>query len=147
MNNKNYNKHTDFSFFNVFLIVLLILALIGFIGSDFKVDTTVFDKLFKNEQGKTEKEPETLVKQLYCQYDGSISFENSVGGLKIYVPTYEGYINYNIVHTQNQNDYKDVWRIGQAYALDDNLQNSYAITGYGSYVKRSPRFYRRSCSR
>ena len=71
-------------------------------------------------------------KQLYCQYDSSIRFENSVGGLRIYVPTYEGYINYNIVHTKSESDNKDIWRIGQAYACDDELKNSYAITPAGA---------------
>ena len=134
MNNKDYNKHTGFSFFNTFLVVLLTLALVSLMATDFKIDTSAFDKLFKNEQVSTDKteEPETLIKQLYCQYDSSISFEHSIGGLRIYVPTYEGYINYNIVHTQKESDYKDIWRIGQAYALDDNLQNSYAITPAGA---------------
>ena len=71
-------------------------------------------------------------KQLYCQYDSSIRFENSVGGLRIYIPTYDGYINYNIVHTQKHNDNNDIWRMGQAYAVDDNLKNSYAITPVGA---------------
>ena len=129
------NKHKHFSFFNILLIALLTLSLVSLVSSDFQLDTSVFDGFLKNDQVNSDKNTENsepLVKQLYCQYDGSISFENSVGGLRIYVPTYEGYINYNIVHTQNQNDYKDVWRIGQAYALDDNLQNSYAITPAGA---------------
>lgn len=71
-------------------------------------------------------------KQSYCQYDPTIRFENSVGGLRIYVPTYEGYINYNIVHTKSESDNKDIWRIGQAYACDDELKNSYAITPAGA---------------
>ena len=69
-----------------------------------------------------------LEKRLYCQYDSTMSYEASVGGLKIYIPTHVGYINYNLGHSVIQSANCDTWRLTLAYAYDDDLKNPYAIT-------------------
>lgn len=139
MNNKNfnnYNKHNRFSFFNILFIVLFAVALLSLVFSNFKVNTSIFDKLSNNKETSNneniDESDETLIKQLYCQYDKSIRFEKAQGGLRLYIPTNNGYINYNIVHSISESANFDIWRIGQAYAFDDNLDNEYPITPQGA---------------
>jgi len=74
-----------------------------------------------------------LEKQLYCQYDPTMNYEKSVGGLKVYVPTTVGYINYNLGHSVDPNTNCDTWRLTTAYAYDDNLKNGYALTAGGEW--------------
>lgn len=136
------NKRNSFSFLNVLLVAMVILLFASAFSYDLKWDKIDFekinwDKIFNKQQANTdipieETAPESLKKQLYCQYDSSIRFDSSIGGLRIYVPTYDGYINYNIVHSKNESDNKDIWRISQAYAFDDELKKSYAITPAGA---------------
>ena len=71
-------------------------------------------------------------KNLCCIYDESLSFESAKGGLRIFCPTENGYVNYNILHTIDSSRYSDVWRIGQALFFDDNLSNSYPISVQGA---------------
>ena len=78
---------------------------------------------------------EVYVKQerrSYCQYDPSIDFESSTGGLKLFIPTACGYVNYNLVHSVNSNINCDTWRLGKAYALDDTFKNEYELTPGGA---------------
>lgn len=71
-------------------------------------------------------------KALCCKYDPSIDFERSVGGLRIFVPTVVGYINYNFVHSVHEDKNCDMWRLGKAYAFDDNFENEYELTPKGA---------------
>lgn len=87
----------------------------------------------KGASAQEEKEGEkTLVKKSYCLYDSSIDFEQSQGGIKLFLPTAQGYINYNVVHTVSESIHADIWRIGQAFAYDDQLEKSYPITPTGA---------------
>jgi hypothetical protein len=74
-----------------------------------------------------------LEKQLYCQYDPTMSNESCIGGLRVYVPTTVGYINYNLGHSVDANNNCDTWRLTTAYAYDDNLKNGYALTAGGEW--------------
>ena len=74
----------------------------------------------------------TLEKGLYCQYDPSVNFESAVGGLKIFVPTSIGYINYHLVHSVNIERNCDTWRLSKAYAVDDRFENAYELTPKGA---------------
>ncbi len=66
--------------------------------------------------------------ELYCKYDSSYSVESSQGALRIYIPTNDAYINYNIVHTINEDRNVDTWRMSQAFAYNDELKNPTPLT-------------------
>ena len=74
----------------------------------------------------------TIEKRAYCQYDPTVDFERSVGGLRIFLPTAVGYINYNIVHSVHEGKNCDMWRLGKAFARDDELMNEYELTPKGA---------------
>ena len=88
--------------------------------------------LFDGSSSGSTTSKDTTSKQPYCIYDSLLSFESAKGGLKIYLPTNVGYINYNIVHTVNESSNVDVWRLGQAFAYDDDLKTKYEITPAGA---------------
>jgi len=71
-------------------------------------------------------------KGLYCQYDPSVDFESALGGLKFFIPTANGYINYNLVHSVNSDRNCDTWRLGKAFAFDHHFENEIALTPPGA---------------
>ena len=71
-------------------------------------------------------------KQPLCIYDPEISFEDSRGGLRFFIPTANGFVNYNLVHTVNFDRACDTWRLSIAYAFDDNLENGFPLTPPGA---------------
>ena len=71
-------------------------------------------------------------KRPYCKYDPSIDFEKAVGGLRIFIPATRGYVNYNFVHSVAEDRNCDMWRLGKAYAFDDNFENEYELTPKGA---------------
>lgn len=71
-------------------------------------------------------------KGLYCRYDPSVGFERAVGGLRIFCPTENGYINYNLVHSVREDRNCDTWRLSIAYACDDRFENEYELTPSGA---------------
>ncbi|MBQ2735506.1 MAG: hypothetical protein IJF33_06705 [Clostridia bacterium] len=72
--------------------------------------------------------PSTLLKQPYCQYGTDFDFACATEGLRIYLPTQNGYICYCLVHSVKESIYADLWRIGRAYVCDDDLKNASPIT-------------------
>lgn len=72
--------------------------------------------------------PSTLPKQPFCQYGTDFDFAAATEGLRVYLPTQIGYICYCLVHSVKESIYADLWRIGRAYACDDELKNTYPIT-------------------
>ncbi len=73
-----------------------------------------------------------LKKELYCVYDSSVDFENALGCLRFFIPTTNGYINYNLVRSVNKRKNVDMWRLSKAYAFDDNFENEYELTPPGA---------------
>ena len=73
-----------------------------------------------------------MEKCLYFRYDPMLSFESAVGGLRILVPAKNGYVNYNLLHSVNEERNCDTWRLGKAYAFDDALVSSYELTPDGA---------------
>ena len=71
-------------------------------------------------------------KGLLCCFDPSLCFEWAQGGLRIFVPTVSGYINYNLVHSVRADIHCDTWRLGKAFAFDECLQNELALTPDGA---------------
>ncbi|MBQ7898063.1 MAG: hypothetical protein IJ323_06535 [Clostridia bacterium] len=67
-------------------------------------------------------------KPLYLSYDATLSHESAQGGLHIYIPTKDGYIDHTFVRTVSTDRNADVWRISRAYAVDDSLENPIQLT-------------------
>ena len=67
-------------------------------------------------------------KKPYFKYDTEATFESGVGILRIYLPTERGFVNYNIVHSVKSEAFADVYRLGKAFACDDNFENEFPIT-------------------
>lgn len=109
-------KNSLFKYLLLFLIFTLVLSLASMLFSN------------KGTSSSGGKDNNELRRQPYCEYDWTIRFENAQGGLRIYIPTDNGYINYNIVHSISKGANEDMWRMSLAYACDENLKNSYAIT-------------------
>lgn len=133
-------RNNKFNFFifivhNPFLSILLLVVLLSLVLSVCKLHILIFDKPASDDVTDNKDivdSDDVLIKQLYCQYDNSVCFEKAIGGLRIYIPANNGYINYNIVHSVNSDINADIWRLGQAYAFDDNLENEIPITSVGA---------------
>lgn len=67
-------------------------------------------------------------KPLYVKYDPTIRKESAVGGLHLYVPTKEGYIDYTLVHSVREQQNADIWRLSVVYLCDDTLNSLYPIS-------------------
>lgn len=123
----------------ILLSFLLTITISGiFFGQNFLYqllnDVSIEEEGTEEENGENgnEETVKPLEKRLYCQYDSTMNYEKSVGGLRIYIPTYVGYINYNLGHSVHSGNC-DTWRLTIAYACDDNLGNAYAITPGGEW--------------
>lgn len=73
-----------------------------------------------------------IEKKACCRYDPTIGFEGALGGLRIFLPTAKGYVNYNLIHSVKENRNCDTWRLSQAFAVDDRLENGYELTPHGA---------------
>ena len=73
-----------------------------------------------------------MEKKAYCQYDPALDFEGAQGGLRLFIPTKRGYVNYNLVHSVRADRNCDTWRLGKAYAFDDAFENEYELTPKGA---------------
>ena len=67
------------------------------------------------------------------QYINGSGNDSSTERLNIYMPTYEGYIKYEFLHSVNSNDNCDVWRIGRASHVDDNFAELTQLTTNGEW--------------
>lgn len=63
-----------------------------------------------------------------CIYDSELSCDGANGGLRIYIPTKKGYINYNFVHSVSAEKYSDMWRLSVASLADYNKNHIKDIT-------------------
>lgn len=75
--------------------------------------------------GKTGKMPTVI-------YDSALDYDNGEGGLKIFIPATEGYINYNFVRTVNDKKNADIWRMSVVNTSDDDLNILQQITKSGA---------------
>ena len=62
----------------------------------------------------------------WVSYDAEMNYESGTEGLAIYLPTEKGYINYNFVHTVNQDRNVDMWRLSVTNLCDRD----------GNFIKR-----------
>lgn len=115
------------------LVVLMVVALFGLLVSISLSFNTTDDTILDNDDNFVgTNDDETFEKQLYCIYDASCNIEYASEGLKIYMPSNIGYINYNVVHSVNSSIHVDTWRLGQAFSCDDEIKKHTAITSHGA---------------
>lgn len=65
-------------------------------------------------------------------YSTDIGYESAVEGLKIFLPTEQGYVNHNFIHTVNTVKNADIWRLSVANVADDSLNITNQITKEGA---------------
>lgn len=74
----------------------------------------------------------SITKRPYCIYDPKSDIEYADGCFKIFLPTDKGYVNYNVVHSLRPEITANVWRLGQVFAYDDDLNETAALTRFGA---------------
>ena len=60
---------------------------------------------------------------LYCIYDESFNHEFSVCAIRIYLPTGDSFVNFNVAHSVRDNRVCDTWRLSRASIFDGEMQN------------------------
>lgn len=73
-----------------------------------------------------------IEKKACCRYDPSVDFEGARGGLRIFLPTARGYVNFNLVYSVKEDRNCNTWRLSKAFAVDDHLENEYELTPKGA---------------
>ena len=76
---------------------------------------------------------ETTRKAKKLCYIGSAGADGSTERLEIYIPASVGYVRYDFLHCVNSNYNADVWRMGYAYAVSDDLSERFALTDSGEW--------------
>lgn len=64
----------------------------------------------------------------HFKYEATPSFESGTEYLRLYLPTECGFVNFNVIRSVKEDAFADIFRLGKAFAYDDNLENGYAIT-------------------
>jgi len=72
-------------------------------------------------------------KKKHLRYVQGSGVDRSTERLEIYIPSIVGYIRYDFLHTVYAERHADVWRIGYAYAVDDNFEERFALTTQGEW--------------
>ena len=67
-----------------------------------------------------------------CTYTTECEKEGGTEALYIYIPTGEGYIRYQLVHTDLPQRNADTWRLGHVARVDDAFENELIITNPGA---------------
>lgn len=66
-------------------------------------------------------------------YEQKSTIESSNEQLTVFIPTKSGYTKYQFVHSIDTSKNADNWRMGLAYAVDDNFGNEVALTSSGEW--------------
>ena len=69
-----------------------------------------------------------IKKTPYFKYENTPSFESGTEYLRLYLPTECGFVNFNVIRSVKLDAFADIFRLGKAFACDDNLENEYPIT-------------------
>ena len=69
-----------------------------------------------------------MVKTPYFKYENTPSFESGTEYLRLYLPTERGFVNFNVIRSVKSEAFADIFRLGKAFAYDDNLENEFPIT-------------------
>ena len=83
-------------------------------------------------------------KGTYCRFDRSMDFEYGSGGLRIFIPTVKGYVNYNLVHSVCERKNCNIWRLGMAFAFDDKFEKRFDLTPENAEWDMALRLFGRS---
>lgn len=67
-----------------------------------------------------------------CTYTTDCTKEGGTEAVYIYIPTGEGYIRYQLVHTKLADRNADTWRLGHVARVDDAFENELIITNPGA---------------
>lgn len=67
-------------------------------------------------------------KNPYYKYEKTPSFESGTEYLRLFLPCGRGFVNFNVIRSVKEDAFADIFRLGKAFAYDDNLENGYAIT-------------------
>ena len=70
---------------------------------------------------------------VYIQYISGAGVDDSTERVLIYEPTVNGYIRYRLVHTVKNSIKSNIWRIADAYAVDDDFNDKFALTTAGEW--------------
>ena len=80
----------------------------------------------------------------WVSYDAAMNYESGIEGLAIYLPTEKGTINYNFVHTVNEDRNVDMWRLSVANLCDKERKFIKQITKTGAEWEMAIRLSDRS---
>jgi hypothetical protein len=78
---------------------------------------------FKNE----------VIRRNWIKYIGASGPNESTERVEIYLPSGNGYVRYDLLHTVSASINANVWRIGYAYYVDENFETVYPITTLGEW--------------
>lgn len=82
----------------------------------------------KTEPGACTSAVRAPAKKAYVQYETQFDYAAATEGLRICLPTQNGYINYDLVHSVKESISADLWRIGRAFTCDGRLETLTPIT-------------------
>ena len=73
-----------------------------------------------------------ITNKAFCQYASEKFDDSGIEGLKLYLPTDGGYINFNIVHSVMESSKCDTWRLSAVYYCDENFERIMPLTRSGA---------------
>ena len=68
----------------------------------------------------------------FCQYSNECKFDHGVEALRLFLPTTDGYINHNIVHSVMEESKCDTWRLSVVYYCDGDFKCVRPLTRSGA---------------
>lgn len=68
----------------------------------------------------------------FCLYSKEKADDSGIESLKIFLPTGQGYINHNIVHSVSDKSKCDIWRLSVVYFCDSELNRIKPLTRSGA---------------
>ena len=73
-----------------------------------------------------------LKKDLFCLYSNEKHDDSGIEALKLYLPTKDGYVNHNIVHSVMKSTNCDTWRLSVAYFCNNAFESVRPLTRSGA---------------
>lgn len=71
--------------------------------------------------------------KIHLKYVNGNGLDNSTEKIEVYIPTYIGFIRYDLLHCISEEKNADIWRVGYVYSVDDNFSNAKALTVFGEW--------------
>ena len=73
-----------------------------------------------------------LKKYLFCLYSNEKCDDSGIEALKLYLPTKDGYVNHNIVHSVMKSTNCDIWRLSAVYFCNNAFEPIRPLTRSGA---------------